>query len=163
MELKKRELTLALAVIIAFAALNMLLFYNNILPKTSGMSINELPKVFKNPDTSVIAFFIQWVLIFFLFVIAVVRYTQRSKDEKVIINYEEKIVKLQKAETDIDLLYSILKEKKKIKIGAICKIFKITKEKALEWGKILESNNLAVINYPAFSDPEIEIAGNANF
>jgi hypothetical protein len=43
-----------------------------------------------------------------------------------------------------------------LKISVIAKAFGISKDQALEWGKILENQNLASVEYPAFSEPEIK-------
>ena len=50
-----------------------------------------------------------------------------------------------------------MKEKTSLSTATVAKAFLISKEQALEWGKILEEHNLASIEYPAFSDPEITI------
>ena len=60
-----------------------------------------------------------------------------------------------KSKTDLDALYSELKDKKRIKISSISKAFGISKELALEWAKILESGDLASIEYPNMSEPII--------
>ncbi len=57
--------------------------------------------------------------------------------------------------TDLDVLYKILKEKKKLKISSISKLFKVKEEVAMEWCKILESGNLGVIEYPSAREPII--------
>ena len=64
--------------------------------------------------------------------------------------------KMKRGETEFDMLYSLLKENKKLKIQEISKILNISPEKALEWSKLLENHNLALISYPAFSEPEVE-------
>ena len=60
-----------------------------------------------------------------------------------------------KSSTDLDTLYELLKEKKRLKLNAIALSFHLTEENALEWAKILESANLATISYPKFGDPEL--------
>ena len=69
--------------------------------------------------------------------------------------------KFGKTNTDLDLLYFLLREKKKLKIPTISKIFKIDKEKALEWCRILESHDYVIINYPSLSEPEVEFVAKA--
>ena len=66
---------------------------------------------------------------------------------------------LSKSETEIDVLYRLLQEKKSLSVATIAKTFGITKEKAIEWAKILEDNDLATVEYPAFNDPQVEIKG----
>ncbi len=59
--------------------------------------------------------------------------------------------------TDLDVLYKVLKEKKKLKISSISKLFKVKEEVAMEWCKILESGNLGVIEYPSAREPIIRL------
>jgi hypothetical protein len=65
-----------------------------------------------------------------------------------------------KKKTDIDILYEILQDKKQLKISTVTKVFKVNKDVAMEWGKILESGNLAVIDYPGFGEPVLNIFEN---
>jgi len=58
-------------------------------------------------------------------------------------------------ETDFDILYKLVLEKKKVKISEIAAMFKIDKKKAEEWIQILDEHNLARIYYPAMGEPEI--------
>ena len=60
-----------------------------------------------------------------------------------------------KSRTDLDTLFELLKEKKRLKLAAIAVSFHLSEENALEWAKILESANLATISYPRFGDPEL--------
>ncbi len=79
---------------------------------------------------------------------------KNKKNELVGIDFE----KIQKhATTDIDTLYEILKQTKKIKISTIEKKFKISKDLAMEWAGILESSNLAMIDYPGFGEPVLTL------
>ncbi len=59
--------------------------------------------------------------------------------------------------TDIDTLYKILKEKKKIRLSSIIQLFKVKKEVALNWCKTLETGNLATMEYVSAKDPVIKI------
>ncbi len=59
--------------------------------------------------------------------------------------------------TDLDNLYSVLQEKKKLKLSTISKAFDISEEQALEWCKILEAGNLANIDYPGVGQPVIKL------
>jgi len=59
--------------------------------------------------------------------------------------------------TDLDTLYKVLKEKKKLKISNIARLFRVKEEVAMEWCKILESGNLGVIEYLSAREPIIKI------
>lgn len=58
-------------------------------------------------------------------------------------------------ETDIDSLYALLKELKKIKISEIAMAFSIDLKKAEDWCKILEEHELASFYYPPFGEAEL--------
>lgn len=60
-----------------------------------------------------------------------------------------------KTQTDIDVLYEILKEKKHLNLASISKVFHIPKNTALEWARILESGKLVSIKYPQVGEPEV--------
>ena len=62
-----------------------------------------------------------------------------------------------KSRTDLDTLYEILKRKKEININDIGKVFKVNLEVALEWSKILEDGDLAMIDYPRFGKPVLKL------
>jgi hypothetical protein len=60
-----------------------------------------------------------------------------------------------KSKTDLDILYSIVQDKKELKVSSIARLFRIDPELAMEWAKILESGDLIVIEYPDFKGPVI--------
>jgi hypothetical protein len=121
----------------------------------SGMAING--NAVSQINISLIAFVLQWVVLLAIVMFAYMKFLKHRKEE------EEKVENFiipslkSKAETNIDIFYALLLEKKSLTSGTIAKVFKITKDQALEWAKILEEHGLASIEYPAFSDPEIRI------
>ncbi len=58
-------------------------------------------------------------------------------------------------ETELDVLYELVKVKKKIKISQVAKDFGIKKDQVEVWVRILERNDLIEIHYPAIGEPEI--------
>lgn len=62
-----------------------------------------------------------------------------------------------RSETNLDVFYNLLKDKKSLSIKTVAKLFKVSREKALEWAKILENHELVTIEYPTFSVPEVKI------
>lgn len=62
-----------------------------------------------------------------------------------------------KSKTDIDVMYDLIKERKKVSLDTIAETFKIKEETASEWAKILEEANLATVHYPRFGEPEVRI------
>ncbi len=55
--------------------------------------------------------------------------------------------------TDIDTLYNILKSKKRLRVSNISKLFKVKREVAMEWCKILEAGNLISFEYISAREP----------
>jgi len=84
-----------------------------------------------------------------------------EEKEEVDENLKSKINERKINETELDKLFDILKERKIIKVGDICKMFGITKETALNWSKILESYNLVIVEYKSFDEPLCKINENA--
>lgn len=157
---KKRGLTIVGIFIVIFAGLNIYLFYNRGGPSyssMSGMFIKEVPSLPLHLDISTIAFILQWVVLLAIAFVAYAKFLKHKNEEKITINFNQLKIKKPKSGTDLDVLYNLLQEKKKIGVNTIAKLFKIPKEKALEWGKILENQELVIIEYPAFSDPEVKL------
>jgi len=63
-----------------------------------------------------------------------------------------------KATTSLDALYSLLLEKKTMKVDDIAAHFNVTKELVIEWGKILESGGLATLSNPRIGKATISLA-----
>lgn len=61
--------------------------------------------------------------------------------------------------TPLDALYNLLQEKKIMQVEDIAARFNVSKELAIEWGKILEMGSLATISNPKIGKPVIKIAG----
>lgn len=57
--------------------------------------------------------------------------------------------------TSLDALYKILLEKKSLNINFIEDLFGIKKDLALEWARILESGDLATLDYPGIGAPKL--------
>jgi len=62
-----------------------------------------------------------------------------------------------KSKTDLDTLYEILKRENEISIDDIGKVFKVDLEIALDWSKVLENGDLAIIDYPRFGKPVLRL------
>lgn len=61
------------------------------------------------------------------------------------------------SKTDLDSLYETLQEKKSFKVSTIAKSFKVSKDVAMEWCKILETADLATVDYPNIGGPILSI------
>jgi len=95
----------------------------------------------------------EWVLAFSLLTLAVIRGRLTKSVEKAA--HIELLKKKNKNDTDIDILYEMLKKNKRIPLSRIAELFKVDKKVVEEWGKILEENGYAVVDYPRFGEIEI--------
>ena len=150
----RKEMIIGGFIVILLAAGNLYLFLNK-KPSTLGMAINEVD--FGGLSLSKIFFILQWVLVLIIAIVLYVKNMRKNHEDKVKIHYEDIKVKGGKGCTDIDALYQLLKTKRKLKLSVISNVFKVEKEKVLEWCRILEGHDLVKINYPAFSEPEVEV------
>lgn len=126
--------------------------------KIVGFSINENISQSYNSlsfPTKIFMIF-QWVAILFILFYAAFRdrVIQKIKNENTDLHIE---TSLNRNNTDLDVLYEILKDKKQIPISAISKSFNVNKDIAMEWCKILESGGLVSVTYPGFSEPFVRI------
>ncbi|MFA5856020.1 MAG: hypothetical protein WC867_01580 [Candidatus Pacearchaeota archaeon] len=99
---------------------------------------------------------IQWAILVIVLVFALLRdkHIKRIKESTIVLNVKKD---LGKNKTELDVLYDVLRDKKELNISTISKSFNITKDKAIEWCKILESGDLATIDYPGFGEPYVRI------
>jgi len=102
-----------------------------------------------------------FLLVVFSFVLALNYQNFKAKKVKQIVelSFEKK---QGKGFTDLDAFYDLLSKEKSINLSTTAKTFKISRELALEWGRIFEENDLAEIEYPAFADPIIKIKNKSN-
>ncbi|MEM0465876.1 MAG: hypothetical protein QXW97_04230 [Candidatus Pacearchaeota archaeon] len=95
----------------------------------------------------------------FLFLILLITFVRDisiiKKSNSEIIEFH--IKKNEGNKTDLDALYEALKEKKEISVPIIARAFNVDNDIVLEWAKILESSNLATVEYPSFASPVIKI------
>jgi len=157
---KKKGFYAAIFVILVFASVNVFLFLNNdgvSYSSISGMYLKDFSEASGGLDFSIIAFIGQWIILLFVFFSFYFRFLGGRKTENLKSEYNQLKNKKSKVKTDLDTLYLLLKNKKKLNIDSISKTFGVTNEKALEWAKILENSDLVKVEYPAFSSPEVKI------
>lgn len=63
--------------------------------------------------------------------------------------------KAKKVETEFDQFINMVKQKKEVGLEEIERKFNISKEKAEEWARMLESHGLVEIRYPTFGEPRL--------
>ncbi|MDD5192458.1 MAG: hypothetical protein PHH54_01420 [Candidatus Nanoarchaeia archaeon] len=137
---------------------NFALKIKSLGPGLTGFSvIDKVGEMYSSlPATSKAFLFIQWGVLLLLLLYAAFKDKGIDDDKK-----ELKTISLNKnsklSETDLDVLYKLLKEKSKLRISTISKVFNINNELAMEWGKTLAEGKLAVIDYPRFSGPVLKL------
>ncbi len=152
---KKVGIILMAIFVVSFLGINLYnFFWDRDSTSPTGSLITDLPL---GLNMSVLAFVLQWVILLVVVIFAYTRFLKHRKEE------DAKIAGLvlpkltSKSQTYMDVFYNLLKEKKSLSIRSVSILFNIKKDKAMEWAKILEDHDLVIIEYPAFSDPEVKI------
>ena len=150
-----------LTVILVILILNIVIFslkYGNFNRGLTGFSIKTtVYEMYSTmPRTSKIFLLSQWGLLLLLLIYVAIK-------DKAILGRQKEVKGLdlkkfrEKAKTDLDALYALLKDKKKIRVAIIAKAFDIDKSLAMDWCKILESGKLATIDYPGIGGPVVRL------
>lgn len=108
------------------------------------------------PFVSKIFLMVQWGLLLLLLIYVGFRDKEVSKNQNELAGLDLNQIR-KKSETDLDALYTLLKQKQQLRVATVSKAFDIKEDLAMEWGKILESGELAYIDYPKFGGPLIRI------
>lgn len=153
---KKRYINVVLIILfLILGSLNTYAIYSNWYSKFPNINaILSAKIVIQNNILPVSGVFlvVSWIVILIILIFLLL--------PKKIKKIEESYIKKEgheKVNTDLDTLYSMILKNKKMKLEQISKTFKIDNERALEWIKILENNNLVTIEYPAFNSPLVLI------
>jgi len=147
------KFVLTLMVVVGFLHASLLLLSSR--GGISGYAVEGVPILFA-PGNSVITWAIlagEWGLIIVVGLFFFLRRKSVRTDEmKESVALKNKI-HLGGTATQIDNLYEVLKYKKSLRISTIEKLYGVSQELAMSWGKTLEAGNLAVIVYPRFGEP----------
>lgn len=108
------------------------------------------------PFVSKIFLMVQWGLLLLLLIYVGFRDKEVTKNQNELVGLDLNQIR-KKSETDLDALYTLLKQKQQLRVATVSKAFDIKEDLAMEWGKILESGRLAYIDYPKFGGPLIRI------
>lgn len=108
------------------------------------------------PLVSKIFLIVQWGLLALLLIYIGFRDKEVTKNQTELSGINLNQIR-KKSETDLDALYNLLKQKQHLRVSTVSQAFDIKEDLAMEWGKILESGNLAYIDYPKFGGPLIKI------
>lgn len=107
------------------------------------------------PLPSLLVITAEWVLVFSLIALSSLKKRLMEATQKA--THIELVKKRSKSDTEIDILYEMLKKNKKIALSKLVELFKVDKKVVEEWGKILEENGYAVVDYPRFGEIEIRL------
>ena len=133
-------------------------FYKTFSGSVTGMSVGDsLSNTLKEISTGTKIFLaVEWLALLAFVALAVLRdrNVKSNREEIRGINVKELCGK---HGTEMDALYILLQKKKKISLSNISRLFSIDKDTAMDWAKILESGNLAEIDYSAMGEPVIQI------
>ncbi len=118
----------------------------------------------RTPLYSQIAIILEWLSIIILFLFSYVRHVFAIKQEEgkfphgAIETIHAQQGSSHGMKTDIDALYELLQEKKRIRFSVIARLFHVAPENVMEWAKILEEGDMATIIYPRWGEPELALA-----
>ena len=138
-------------------------FQSSITGTISGKAIvDNSDETSSKPDfTQRIILSAEWLLVISIFIINLINAKMELKSiDEVIVTPKKTREGISK--TDIDSMYEILKEKKRLKLKTLAKYFKVEEKTILEWARVLEEANLLTVHYPTVGDPQIIINEVAN-
>ena len=170
--MKKREGFLLLSVLLALFGY-IFFFLGQVFPSIyqgfnkvgnsiAGNAIADIKVPYINLDLTLLIIISQGIILGFIIFAIVMRTMKNKNQKKEKINLGSFSLKKTKSQTDLDILYNIIKTKKKVSIEALSLYFNISQEKALEWAKILENEEMVTIDYPFLSNPEITFSDKNN-
>ena len=161
-EVKKLfPITILIVVVTLFINTGYLVYkYGHLNTGLTGLSIGTIRDAFINASEmsqiSKIFFIVQWLIISIIVVYAFFQdklSILKGEEVENVASYRSS----NKNKTDLDIFYDILKSRKSLRISTISKSFDVSENIAMGWAKILESANLAKIEYPGFGEPKVVI------
>jgi len=143
--------------LVLFLAIFSTYYFSNddFVGKISGNTIKEkLIGIYESSSTSnKVLILIQFVIGVIAAVLIFIIITKKFKRTATFSKNDFVGNGTKKSQTDLDMVYEILKKRKRIDIVDIEEVFKVSPEVAFGWAKILENGDLAVIEYPRFGKP----------
>ena len=97
----------------------------------------------------------EWILVIMILLRLLIQSKLEFEEYEVVITHQK--LKQGSSNTDLDTLYSLLKEKKKLAVKALAIYFKVDESTIIAWARILEEANLLTIHYPSFGHPILMI------
>jgi len=147
-----------LMIIILAVIVEIGVIYSIYMPKSiSGHSISDVAELYFDvfPNSNIFLY-VQWGIILLILFIVFIKNIGILKRRKEV--HGVNLTQTRKGcKTDLDALYIILKQKKKLSVRSIARIFKIKEDLAIEWARILETGELVKIEYPSLGGPIVEL------
>ncbi len=121
----------------------------------SGNAVTEVTEDGKILGIKKVAFVIgEWAIVIGIIMYLLIKSKMHNKHE---IPNESFFTNIKKSntvsETDLDILYKVINEKKEIIISDLAKYFKVSDKIMLEWCNILEEARMISIKYPLVGSP----------
>lgn len=140
--------------LVLFNGIYLFYKFGNSLSIESGSSIREIIIISYKFIPLNYKFFIlfQCLLVVVIMIVIAVRKFKLRRGL-----FKKDFINGMKSQTDLDILYEILKREKWVTLDNIEKVFKVNSEIALDWSKVLENGNLAIIDYPRFGKPVLRL------
>jgi len=169
---KTNFLSMILTLLILIAITHTLLHLGTYGTGISGLAIgklsifDKLEKSYTEMSTfSKVIIGVEWLLVITIAIVILSKGKMELKRDLTSLKETHNLRikhRKQKPETDLDILYDLLKEKKILRMSAIIKLFKINKETAMDWFRIMEEGDLADIKYPTVGEPELSLNEQTN-
>lgn len=121
----------------------------------SGNAVEEINEDETGLGIGKTAFVIgEWAVVIGIIMYLLIKSKMHSKHD---VQNEYLVTSIKKSnrisETDLDILYKVLNEKKELQISELAKYFKVTDKIMLEWCNILEEAKMISIKYPIIGSP----------
>ena len=147
-----------IVVLILIANISVFMYkYGNFSNGLTGFSVGDsLTSAYSDlSQTTKIFLAAQWGFLVLIMIFGIIRDSVvRSRMREFLGNDLKKIS--EKSGTDLDALYSLLQTRKQLRVSTISKMFNISNDIAMDWCKILETGNLAAIDYK-MGEPIIKV------
>jgi hypothetical protein len=115
----------------------------------TGLSINEdvMGAYNQISDSSKMFLIVQWVLLMVFLMFAYVKDGRTLVSDRRIVerDLQDLSSHLSESETTLDMLYSLLKKRRSLRLSTIAKAFRVDKDLAKEWVRVLESGDLVIM------------------
>ena len=156
-----RVIATSVTALILLLIVNVIYLFNKFKSYISDIASKSFLEILQSiyniiPSKDKIGVLVQMLILFGTSAGFIVHSLKKSRKSK-IPKLPFKVLKKSKTRTDLDNLYKILQDRKEVSVGDIERTFEISNDIAMDWCKILENAELAMIDYPTFKKPILRI------